>query len=222
MVTMDGYLLLGLLYQTEQHYTQAETAYQKAITLALQLQNQHSLALARFRCGDICKARGAAAAAIAAYQAAIEGIEQLRGNTKSEDVKLGLLGATQQMYEAMVSLLLAAQRYVEAYLYVERARSRAFLDLLADKLPDLYASFDQPVATLAEVQANLPAAALLIEYYTTGVLPLGERIIHSLKATNTRLFDALVLAPRIVIFAITHDSFQVATAPLDPNLFEIY
>ena len=218
-VTMDTYLFLGLLYQTDQRYTQAAAAYQSAITLAQQLHNQHSLALALFRQGDVFKARGSIDAAIDSYRESIDLIERLRGNTKSEDVKLGLLGATQQVYEAMVSLLLAQKRNAEAYHYVERARSRAFLDLLADKSPDLYSSLDQPVATLPEVQAHLPTDALLIEYYTTGVLPHGERLIHKLKETNPSLFDHMMLAPRIVIFAVTRDHFEVREARLDPNLF---
>jgi len=220
-VLMDGHLLLGLLYQTEQRYTQAAAAYQAAKTLAQQLHNQHSLALAYFRCGDVLKALGSTSAAIDSYRESIEIIEKLRGNIKSEDLKLGLLGTTQQIYEAMVSLLLGQKRNTEAYHYVERARSRAFLDMLTDKSPDLYSSFDQPVATLAEVQAHLPADTLLIEYYTTGVLPYGEHLIHKLKETNAHLFHHMILAPRIVIFAVTCNDFKVREAQLDPNLFSL-
>lgn len=218
-VTMDGQLLLGLLYQSQGRWMQALEAYERAITLAEQLQHIHSLAFARYRCGDIYKALGSNSAAIDRYREAIALIEKLHEAAEHEDVKLGLLGNTQQIYEALVLLLLDQGYAAEAYGFVERARSRAFLDMLADKSPDLYASFDQRVATLAEVQSSLPPDTLLIEYYTTGVLPTGEHLLHHVQQTNSRLFDQLMLPSRVVLFAVTRDRFEVRYAQVDPNSF---
>ncbi|MBC8076195.1 MAG: tetratricopeptide repeat protein, partial [Chloroflexales bacterium] len=216
---MDCQLLLALLYQTQGRWGEALDACEQSAALAGQLQNAHSLALAHYRRGAICQAQGQPDAAIAAYGAAISLIEALRGSTTSEDLKLGLLGATHQIYEALVLALLRQGRHAEAYYAVERARSRALLDMLAAKSPDLYAAFDQPVATLAEVQAQLPAGALLIEYYTTGVLPSGEHMLAALPAENTRLRRQLVSPPTITIFALTASELWVHEAALDPNLF---
>jgi len=219
-VTMDGWLLLGLLYQTQERWPQALEAYAQAASLAQQLRNVHSLALAHYRRGDVFRALGQNGAATTAYREAIEQVEALRGVIEGEEIKIGLLGATQQIYESMILLCLDRGSLEEAYNYVECARSRAFLDMLAKRSPDLYAEFDQPVATLAEVQAQLPTDAVLIEYYTTGVLPPGEHLLNKLSTVNERLLKHLIQPPKIVIFALTRDRLVVEDADLDPNMLQ--
>ena len=86
---------------------------------------------------------------------------------------------------------------------------------LAD--PALYDALAQPVATLAEVQAQLREDALLLEYFTIGVLPRGESLINQLPAENTRLREHLTLPPQTIIFAITRDRLEIFRPPLDPN-----
>jgi CHAT domain-containing protein len=86
---------------------------------------------------------------------------------------------------------------------------------LAD--PTLYDALAQPVATLAEVQSQLRADALLLEYFTIGVLPRGESLINQLPPENTRLREHMALPPQTLIFAITRDRFEVHRAQLDPN-----
>jgi CHAT domain-containing protein/tetratricopeptide (TPR) repeat protein len=216
-VTMDAWLLLGLLYQTQGQWPQALDAIESAARLARDLRNTHSTALTHFRRGDIYKAWGRSDAAIEEYQEAIVLLETMRGAAAVEDVKLGLLGATQQIYEAMVLLCLDLGRPAEAFHYVERARSRAFLDTLAKKSPELYDALDHSVVTLADAQAGLPAGALLLEYYTTGVLPSGEHMLNSIPDSNTRLREHLTLPPQIVLFAITRDHAAVHRLALDPN-----
>ncbi len=217
-VLMDSWMLLGLLYQSTGRRAEAMAAYGRAEEYAGNLQNRHVLAMAAFRRGELLRLEGRAAEASAAYEQALGLIETMRGSAEIEEVKLGLLGATQHVYEAAVLLLLERGRPEAAYEVSERARARAFLDLLAAKSPELYSSFDQPAATLAEVQAQLPPDALLIEYYTTGVLQPGEQLLNQLKQVNPQLFEHLSAPPRVIIFAITHEQFEVHEARLDPNL----
>ncbi|MBA3944930.1 MAG: CHAT domain-containing protein [Herpetosiphonaceae bacterium] len=216
-VTMDAWLLLGFLYQTQEHWSEALAAYEQAATIAAGLRNTHSLALTHFRCGEVYKVQGLTHAAANAYRKAIDLLETLRGAAAGEEVKLGLLGATQQIYEATILLLLEQGRHAEAYHFVQRARARAFLDMLAQKSPELYASFDQPVATLAEIQAHLPKDAVLVEYFTTGVLPRGDSLINRLPLNNARLRKHLTTRPSILIFVVTHDGLEIYRPLLDPN-----
>src|SRR5439155_25343614 len=44
-----------------------------------------------------------------------------------------------------------------------------------------------------------------------------EHLINTLAADNTHLREHLTLPPRVVIFAITRDHFEVHTSALDPN-----
>ena len=189
--------------------------------LAQQLHNQYSATFIHYRRGNVFERQGRLDEAFAAYAQAIEGIEALRGATETEEIKIGLLGTAQQVYESMVLLCLMLDRPAEAFHYVERARSRAFLDMLAKKQsqadPTLYDALAQPVATLAEVQSQLREDALLLEYFTIGVLPRGESLINQLPAENTRLREHLTLPPQTIIFAITRDRLEIFRPPLDPN-----
>jgi CHAT domain-containing protein/tetratricopeptide (TPR) repeat protein len=216
-LTLDIYFRLGFLYQTQGHWDDALVAYEQAIALAEQIHNPYSPTFIHYRRGNVLKCQGRISEALVAYRQAITGIEALRAATQTEEIKIGLLGTTQQLYEAMVLLCLEQDRSAEAFEYVERARSRAFLDVLAKKSPELYETFDQPVATLAEVQSKLPQGALLLEYFTTGVIPRGESLINQLPPESARLREHLALPPRTLIFAVTRDSFEVHQAALDPN-----
>ncbi len=216
-IAMDSYVFLGLLYQTQGRWDEALAAYERAIDWASQLRNWHTISLIQYRRGNVLERQGQLDAALAAYREAIAVIETLRGATEDMMIKIGLLGTTQQVYEAIVLLCLACDRPAEAFEYVERARSRAFLDTLTQRSPELYDAVAQPIVTLAEVQARLPMNALLIEYFTTGVVPRGEHLLNKLPAANIRLREHLTLPPQVISFAIAHDRFEVQYAAVDPN-----
>ncbi|HEU5102940.1 MAG TPA: CHAT domain-containing tetratricopeptide repeat protein [Roseiflexaceae bacterium] len=220
-LAVDIHFQLGFLYQTQQRWNEALAEYERAIALARQLRNQYTENFIHYRRGNVFERQGRFDEAFAAYAQAIEGIETLRGATEAEEIKIGLLGTAQQVYESMVLLCLALERPVEAFHYVERARSRAFLDMLATKQPQadaaLYDALAQPVATLAEVQSQLRADALLLEYFTLGVLPRGEGLINKLPPESAQLREHLALPPQTLIFAITRDRMEVLRPALDPN-----
>jgi CHAT domain-containing protein/predicted negative regulator of RcsB-dependent stress response len=216
-LVLDIHFQLGFLYQTQGRWAEALAAYDRASALARQLRNQYSASFIHFRRGNIFERQGRPDEALAAYAQAIARIEAMRGATEAEEIKIGLLGTAQQVYEAIVLLCLAQGQPDEAFEYVERARSRAFLDILVKRSPELYDAADQPVATLAEVQARLPADALLVEYFTTGVLPRGESLINKLPPENARLREHLALPPQTIIFAVTHERLEVIRPLLDPN-----
>jgi CHAT domain-containing protein/tetratricopeptide (TPR) repeat protein len=216
-LAMDIWWYLGVLYHTQGRWDAALEYYDHALSLATRLDRQHQLCRIHYRRGQAFQQQGRLAEALEAFQAAIDGIETLGSATQGEDVKISLFGTTQQLYEATVLLLLELGRPADAFHYVERARSRAFLDSLAKKSPELSAALARPVVTLADVQAQLPPDALLLEYYTTGVLPRGEHLINSIPDSNTRLRAHLTLPPQVILFAIAHDRFEVLHPALNPN-----
>jgi CHAT domain-containing protein len=220
-LTLDIQFQLGFLYQTQGRWDAALAAYDQASELAQLLRNQYSATFIHYRRGNVFERQGRLDQAYAAYDQAIDGIEAMRNATETEEIKIGLLGTAQQVYESMVLLCLTLERPAEAFQFVERARSRAFLDLLAKKQaladPALYDALAQPVATLAEVQAQLREDALLLEYFTIGVLPRGESLINQLPAENTRLRAHLTLPPQTIIFAITRSRLEILRPQLDPN-----
>ncbi|MBU1054325.1 MAG: CHAT domain-containing protein [Proteobacteria bacterium] len=63
----------------------------------------------------------------------IEVIEKQRSSINSEAGRIGFVGDKQSAYAELTALLLADNRYAEAFAYVERAKSRALVDLLASQ-----------------------------------------------------------------------------------------
>lgn len=209
---------LGFLYMAEGRHAEALEEHGRALALAEE-GRPHWRSVIGYHQGRVFELRGDDAAAGRAYAAAIEVLEELREETDDEQVKIRLLGTIVQLYESMVLLCVrrGPQGWAEAFHYVERARSRAFLDSMAHRAPELFATFRQPVATLDELRAALPPDTLLIEYFTTGVLPPGENAVARLAAEGAPLVAHLTLPPRTLIFAVTREGVEVREADLDPN-----
>jgi CHAT domain-containing protein/tetratricopeptide (TPR) repeat protein len=217
IAAMDCLLYLGLLYETQGRWAAALDEYAAATALARQIGNDHRLVLIHYRRGMAHAGLGHWDEALAAYREGVETLDTLREATLQETVKISLLGTVQQLYEALILACLHLGHREDAFDYAERARSRAFLDLLTAKSPDLAASADQRVATLADVQAGLPEGALLLEYFTTGVLPRGEHLLNQLPPDSARLRGALTQPARVVLFAVTRGAFSVRELEVDPN-----
>lgn len=214
---MDTLAQLGLLYQAHANYEKSRACFERAITIADHHQLRHPHTIYLYRLAEVLRSMGRTADAAAAYRKAVQGIEALRSSTELEELKLSLLGTTQYIYESLVLFCLEHETPVAAFDYVEQARARAFLDILARQRPDLYAAFEHPTVTLVELQSQLGAGEVLLEYFTTGVLPLGDHALHHIPAHNRRLREVLVPKPQILLFAITRDIFEVHRIAVDPN-----
>ncbi|MBY5994166.1 CHAT domain-containing protein [Ferrimonas balearica] len=79
--------------------------------------------------------------ALAAYRAAIDIVEQSRGNVSTEAQKLGFANRRTAPYQGAAEALLALGQAEEALMMSERLRARALVDLLADS------RLRQPLAT---------------------------------------------------------------------------
>jgi CHAT domain-containing protein len=86
-----------------------------------------------FDLGRIAKKEGNVVAAINFYTRAVEVIEQQRASINTEASKIGFVGDKQALYHNLVRALYQDGRYGTAFEYVERAKSRALVDLLASK-----------------------------------------------------------------------------------------
>ncbi len=64
---------------------------------------------------------------------AIDVIEKSRASINSEAGRIGFVGDKQAAYAQLTALLLNEGRYAEAFTYVERAKARALVDLLASQ-----------------------------------------------------------------------------------------
>lgn len=116
-------------------------------------------------------------AALAAYRAALDTADRLRGLFSSFVFKAGFLNQSQAVFDQAVDLMIDAGLAEEAFETSERGRARAMLDQMNGRIEASVAgaAFSQPikaVAKAAAIRAALPPRTALIEYH---VLP--ERTI---------------------------------------------
>ena len=78
-------------------------------------------------------AQGETGPAIADFKKSVDIIEAQRGSIGTDAYKIGFVGDKQKVYSDLVSALIGVGRLDEAFEYAERAKSRALVDLLANK-----------------------------------------------------------------------------------------
>lgn len=64
---------------------------------------------------------------------AVSSIEEKRSTIDAEAARIGFVGDKQDVYSSLIKALIAGRQYERAFEYVERAKSRALVDLLASK-----------------------------------------------------------------------------------------
>ncbi len=112
----------------------------------------------------IALAEGQKSAAEDMLKKAIDVIEKQRSSINSEVGRIGFVGDKQTPYAQLAALLLAESRYKEAFTYVERAKARALVDLLASQ-KDISVRGSQPekikttLAELNQAESNLTVVA---------------------------------------------------------------
>ena len=75
--------------------------------------------------------------ALAAYQAAVKTIEQVRGELREDRFRAGYIEDKYQVYVGLVELLLKIGKTDEAFLFSEKLRARSYLDLLNRSQPPI-------------------------------------------------------------------------------------
>lgn len=83
--------------------------------------------------GRIAEHEGNMREAVDFFARAVEVIERERSSLNTEASKIGFIGSRQKVYQDLVRALVAQNRGAEAFEYVERAKSRALVDMLASK-----------------------------------------------------------------------------------------
>ncbi len=143
---------IGEVYASQGQYTKALELYGKALAIREEVGDRtgkvktlHNIGLASEQSGD-------KAEAITAYQQAIEVIESIESDIKIDELKASFASGQVETYERLIDLLWTEGRWTDAFMYVERARARAFLDQLAGGVIDFRAGAD---ATLLDQEQKL-------------------------------------------------------------------
>jgi len=150
-----------------------------------------------FERGRIAESEGNLQEATELYRKSIDIIESQRATINSEASKIGFVGDKQNVYHHMVSALIATGRQAAAFEYVERAKSRALVDMLASN-QDLSAERPEIKSYLSELDAaERETKALAIGQEATAVAQSRTRSIQIRKrihATAPELYSLIAVS----------------------------
>jgi len=131
------YIILGNIYVKDENLSEAVRAYLECIKFGEEI-NSISLWEYYFSLGKVYEKQGNLLEAFNGYNKSIKLIENMRQEFKLEELKRDFMQDKIKVYEHMIELLIKMKKYREAFEYNEKARSRAFLDILANQKIDLH------------------------------------------------------------------------------------
>lgn len=206
---------LGEIYQKRGRDTwpEALAAYQQALNIIREFDDCYEETEVLANLGFLHQEMGKPALALDYYGQAIALIEDLRAGISSEEARAGFFATIADTYANTVLLCLETGAHRRAFDLAERARSRAFLDALAARSTDLAREMEAPTLSLTQVQAALPADALLIEYFTTGLVEARDGRPAPGQDFGRRRFPPA----STLIFAVTRAGLQVHDTGVSPN-----
>ncbi|MEM7127376.1 MAG: CHAT domain-containing tetratricopeptide repeat protein [Chloroflexota bacterium] len=218
---VDVLLNLGMIHLVRDAFDKAVDYFTQAHTLATEIDRRNFLPNTHYRLGYILAQLGDTSAAHTHFEASIDLIEDLRHPLQDEGMKIGLLGRWQQIYESMILLCLEQSIPETALYFVERARSRAFLDMVSSShklssskspshTPSQLSSLalEEPVSA-REIQLHLPEDMAVIEFFVTGLPGTHTSIISNLPNESHFLRRYLLPPERLLAFVITQEFVQV-------------
>lgn len=213
--TAFAYCNLGEVYQRlgAEHWTQAHRAYMDALAIFQERSDRYQEIEVLANLAFLHQEQQEFEQALEYYDKAFRVIEQVRAGNTSEETRANFFATVTDAYANAILICIEQQQAKRALTYVEQARSRAFLDFLdADSSKVAQAMTAEPL-TVGEIQEALPPDALLLEYFTTGLIESRD-----VRTTDEALLERRRFPQRkTLVFAITHDEVAVYDTSLSPN-----
>ena len=124
---------LGEIYQRQgaNSWAQADEAYQQAWRLIHEFGDLYEEVEVLTNLGGLQRDMGEHEQALRYYEQALTLIESLRAGVSAEDARTGFFATVVGVYDDAIQVCLQTKRIGQAFDLVERARSRAFIELLA-------------------------------------------------------------------------------------------
>jgi CHAT domain-containing protein len=238
------YLNLGLCYEATGRFPGALAAFQQALDLALAIERRDILAEVYYRLASALQRLDMVNEAYTALVAAVDVIEVTREPLRDETLKISLLARWQQIYEALVLHCFDQGQLVEAFAWTERARARAFADVMMragqdsglrtqdsesseprterreprtqNPEPGTDKKEGKASVLLADLQAALAPGEALVCYFTTGVLERSLPLLRVVPHDNP-LRRIFMTSATTLCFGITATELRAIRLPLDPN-----
>jgi tetratricopeptide (TPR) repeat protein len=213
---VDVALNQGLLAQAGGDDRAALKHYQRALELAETIERQDIVPLLHYRIAHAHRRLGNLAAAGSSYAAAVTAIEASREPLREESLLISLMGRWQQVYEAAILICLEQGAAATAFDYAERARARAFADMLARRTRASTQPAVEPVDA-RRVQAALPAGTLLLAYFCCGLPGPESALREAMPPAAADLRACLEVPARLLVFAVQQGGLQAYDCGIDPN-----
>ncbi len=128
------YLRMGQAFLGGKDFLRARASLNKALEIGEKVQDASVMWQASSQIGDLLRQTRQSSEAIPHYKKAIDNIESMRSLLQSEEFRSSFFEDKRQTYSGMILASLDNNDTAAAFSYGERARSRAFLDLLGSKV----------------------------------------------------------------------------------------
>jgi CHAT domain-containing protein len=160
---MQAYLYLGEAALRENSLADAREAFVRAKSLAAELATTEEQWKAGYGLGRVDESSGNWVSAEDQYREAISIIEKSRAKLQISSLRSDFLADKRDVYDSLISLLLAQKNTKETFLFLERSRARNF----QDRLTGVQSAAVRPL-TLEETRSRLNPQTLLLELWTAG------------------------------------------------------
>ena len=116
-------------------------------------------------------AKGNKSEALLSMEQAIDVIESLRAQFRSEEIKIGLFSNTQDVFDEAIDMYMSEGKPKQALLVSEKSRARALLDMVRNRvsLSDGTTAFSDPLRKVAgaqQIQASIPANTEMVVFHS--------------------------------------------------------
>jgi CHAT domain-containing protein len=187
----DLHLGVGNVHLEQGRFAPALESFQKALALGAAQRRARVVWFASTRVGRVLERMNKRQEAMPYFRQAIEQLESIRSLLDSPDDRHSFLQNKLYAYFGMIRALVAAKRWAEAFDYSERARARAFLDVVGTRaaLANRQSGLLAEEKALSERIADLKTRAEL-ESESIGVTDVAVELQAAEKAYNQFLLTA--------------------------------
>jgi CHAT domain-containing protein len=160
---MQTHLYLGETLIRAKSLQPANEEFETALSLAQQLGTTEEQWKADYGLGRIAEAVGNSPGAEKYYRDGIDIIESTRSQLQQTSLRAEFLADKRDVYDSLISILLARSDVPSAFAFIERSRARTFQDRIlgSENLTNGFLSLD-------EVRSRLNSTELLLELWTSG------------------------------------------------------
>lgn len=211
-------LELGHVNRETGQYEAAVDYYQRAYEIAKRHHIKEVLWRAAAGQGAALRSMRRKEDAVRHYAEAVGIVEGMRAALKIEEFRNSFHTKTQDLYRDMITLLIELGRPDEAFNYLERSRSRSFIDLLANQKLDLKTRSDQQlIDRVSALQARHDSLTRELASFQTPARDFVNRAREAKAAYEKALARLKQSSPQLSSFVavdpLTQDQAQQLLEP---------